>query len=264
MKKTLRIAWLIALAASAPAHAEPTEVAVRVISADGKFIGDSMGGAKVTLRDAQSGRVLARGTTRGGTGNTARIMQATGRSPLIATPDAAAFVSQINIDEPRLVNLEVSGPVGHPGSMIRVVSQRWVMPGQPVNLGDGWVVELPGLAITPTVRIIGRNPGTKQRIAAVSAKVELLCGCPITPGGQWNADDYQVTVSLWQRRYRVSEAPLAFVAAPGGFAGDIAIPAKGRFRMFVHARNIVTGNSGITELTMRTSQDAVKRGSERS
>lgn len=147
MKKILPIACLAAIAANAPAHAEPTEVVVRVISEDAKFIGDSMGGAAVILRDAESGRVLAKGKTSGGTGNTARIMQASGRSPLIATSDAAAFVARIDIDQPWLVNLEVSGPVNRPGSKIKIVSQRWIMPGQPVNTGDGWVVELLGLAI---------------------------------------------------------------------------------------------------------------------
>ena len=52
--------------ATAPAIAEPTQVTVRVISRDAKFVGDGTGGARVTLRAAASGRVLASGTTTGG------------------------------------------------------------------------------------------------------------------------------------------------------------------------------------------------------
>lgn len=252
MKKILPIACLVAIAANAPAHAEPTEVVVRVISEDAKFIGDSMGGAAVILRDAESGRVLAKGKTSGGTGNTARIMQASGRSPLIATPDAAAFVARIDIDQPRLVNLEASGPANRPGSKIKIVSQRWIMPGQPVNTGDGWVVELPGLAITPTMRFLSSDTSAQARTVAVSAKVELLCGCPITPGGHWDSRDYQITVSLWQRGRRLDQASLAFVEAPGGFAGEIAVPTKGPYKLFVAARNTVTGNSGVKELKWST------------
>ena len=150
----------------------------------------------------------------------------------------------------RLVDLEVSGPVDHPGSKIRIVSQRWIMPGQPVKIGDGWVVELPGLAISPSARFVDGGSADTGRSIAISAKVELLCGCPITPGGLWDAKDYQVTASLWQRGRRVSEAQLAFVQAPGGFAGSMVAPAKGRYRVYVLARNVVTGNSGVTELTL--------------
>lgn len=241
---------LSVIASVAPARAEPTEVVVRVISEDAKFIGDSMGGAEVVLRDARTGRILARGVTTGGTGDTARIMQGTGRSPLIATPDAAAFVSQIEITQPTLVNLEVSGPVSRSGSRVSIRSQRWIMPGEPVNTGDGWVVELPGLAISPALRAVeGRSAGT-MRTFAVTARVELLCGCPITPGGMWNAADYRVTVSVWRNGRRVNEAPLAFVEAPGGFAGEIAIAARSGLRIFIHATNLVTGNSGVTELPL--------------
>lgn len=248
MMKYLLLVPFILFGAGASANTEPTEVVVRVISEDAKFIGDSMGGAEVILRDAKSGRIFAKGKTTGGTGNTARIMQANGRSPLIATPDAAAFVTQIEIDEPKLVNLEVSGPIDRPGSKIRITSQRWIMPGQPVTTGDGWVVELPGLAISPTARFVANAGNTATRTVAISAKVELLCGCPITPGGQWDSKDYRVMVSLWQRDRRVGDVPLAFVESPGGFAGDIVVPAKGKFRLFVTARNTVTGNSGVSEL----------------
>lgn len=248
MMKRILLSAFILLAAGTPANAEPTEIVVRVISEDAKFIGDSMGGASVVLRAAQSGRVLARGKTSGGTGNTALIMQANGRSPVISTPDAAAFITQVDINEPTLIDLEVTGPDARPGSQIRIVSQRWVMPGQPVNIGDGWVVELPGLSISPTASAVRDSAADGTRAFTVSAKVELLCGCPITPGGVWDAKDYQVTASIWQHGRRVSEFPLQFTEAPGGFAGRIVLPVKGKVRMFIHALNVVTGNSGVAKL----------------
>ena len=58
------------------AQAEPTEIVVRVLSRDAKFIGSSMGGAQVTLRDVKSGDVLAEGQTSGGTGDTGLLMKA--------------------------------------------------------------------------------------------------------------------------------------------------------------------------------------------
>lgn len=60
------------------AHTEPTEIVVRVIGKDSKFIGTSMGGMRITLRDAHTGELLATGVTVGGTGDTERIMQPQG------------------------------------------------------------------------------------------------------------------------------------------------------------------------------------------
>ena len=56
------------------ATAEPTDLVIRVISEGGKFVGTSMGGAEIIVRDVRSGDVLARGRTAGSTGDTARIM----------------------------------------------------------------------------------------------------------------------------------------------------------------------------------------------
>src|SRR3546814_17087602 len=70
-----------AIFASHPVAAEPTEIMVRALAADAKFIGTSMGGMRVTIRDVRSGDTLASGTTDGPTGHTAAIKQAAGRSP---------------------------------------------------------------------------------------------------------------------------------------------------------------------------------------
>ena len=70
-----KLAVVAGLAAfSAAAHAEPTDIVVRVLSKDAKFIGTSMGGMRVTLRDAHTGEILATGLTQGGTGDTKRLI----------------------------------------------------------------------------------------------------------------------------------------------------------------------------------------------
>lgn len=230
--------------------AEPTEIVVRVISQDAKFVGDSMGGAQVVLRNAKTGKILAKGVTTGGTGDTKAIMEASGRSPSRSTPGAAAFSTRIDIAEPILVDLEVNGPLSRPGSSIRVVSQRWVLPGKPVNIGDGWVVELPGLAISPIATITGTDPANGDSNVSIKAKVELMCGCPITPGGLWDAKDYGVEVSAWRGGRQVSAGTLSFVESPGGFSGALKVPGKGRYKLVIFARNAKTGNSGVTQIVI--------------
>lgn len=229
---------------AAPAIAEPTPVTVRVISQDAKFVGDSTGGAQVILRDAESGHILAEGITAGGTGNTDRIMQSTGRSPLRATDDAAAFHATLDLVRPTLVELEVKGALGRPGSAVKVTAQRWMMPGVPMTTGDGWSIELPGLAVTPTASI---EPEGLQ----ITAKVEPMCGCPLTPGGLWNAADYEVEASLWQDGHQVRKAGLAFATAPGGFAGTLPLPTNGRYTLVLFARNTVSGSSGLGRIEVQ-------------
>src|SRR3979409_1920700 len=46
----------------------PTTLTVRVIARDGKFLGDDIGGAYITVRDALTKRLLVEGATSGGSG----------------------------------------------------------------------------------------------------------------------------------------------------------------------------------------------------
>jgi len=205
------------------------------------------------LRDDATKRVLAHRVTSGGTGDTDRIMKTNGRSPLRASPDAAAFHAELAIDRPTLVDLEVEGPLGRPGSLVKVAAQRWIMPGTPVTAGDGSTIELPGLAITPKVNI----EAGKIRIAA---KVEPMCGCPITPGGVWDAADYRVTASLWSENRRLSETELAFAHVPGGYEGEVSALRTGTVTLVLFAQNRATGTSGMTQRNISFDNGWLGRG----
>ncbi|OYW21691.1 hypothetical protein [Sphingomonas sp.] len=235
--------WIALLLIAGRAEAEPTKITVRVISQDAKFVGDAMGGARVILRDARSRKILASGVTAGGTGDTRLIMDSRGRSPIRATPEAASFTTTIDIVEPTKVKLEVEGPLNRPGSIIHASAERWIMPGQATDLGNGWMIELPGLAITPDSTQEGQT-------LSIKANVELMCGCPITPGGLWDAAEYRVEASIWRGRRQVNATPLAFVTSPGGFSVKMPAPGPGRYRLVVFAQNAKTGNSGYHQSTI--------------
>ena len=240
IRNNLLIALLLIVG---PAEAEPTKITVRVISQDAKFVGDSTGGARVILRDAHNHKVLASGVTAGGTGDTRLIMDAKGRSPIRATPEAASFTTTIDIDAPTRVKLEVEGPLNRPGSIVHASADRWLMPGQSTDIANGWMIELPGLAITTDSTL-------EDQTLSIKAKVELMCGCPITPGGLWDAADYRVEASIWRGRRRVNATPLAFVTSPGGFLVKLPAPSPGRYRLVVFARNEKSGNSGYHQSTI--------------
>lgn len=57
-----------------------TQIDVRVIAKGGKYLGDDIGGALVTVHDVQTGELLARGTTAGGSGEPTLMEVCTTRS----------------------------------------------------------------------------------------------------------------------------------------------------------------------------------------
>ena len=226
--------------AGAPAFAEPTPVTIRAISKDAKFIGDSMGGVRVVLTDAATGKELARGMITGATGDTQKIVVAPrGRPSAISTPEAAALHLSLDLDRPTLVKAEAVGPLGKPDAQITVTSMMWLLPGKPIS-GDGWMLEFPGLVVEPSWRAVPAG-------FEVAAKVTLMCGCPIEPGGHWDAAKYEVRATLYDADKPLGSTTLAYAGKPSSFAGVIPDAKPGAYRLLVTAMNSETGNVGVVE-----------------
>jgi hypothetical protein len=128
--------------------AVPTTVTVRAKSKDAKFIGSSMGGASVVIRDAKTGEILAQGLTAGGTGDGQKIMvDPVKRGVPISDMSAAKFEAVLDISEPKFVTIEVSGPMGQKQSIAKSTTQVWILPGRNIE-GDGLVIEVPGFSVS--------------------------------------------------------------------------------------------------------------------
>lgn len=233
-------AVLLALTASNVVRAEPTEVVVRALSKDAKFIGDSMGGVQVTLTDSATGHELAKGLIVGTTGDTQKIMVAPRqRGVAISTPETAAFRTTLDLDRPTLVKVEAVGPLGKPDAQITVTSMKWLLPGQSLT-GDGWLLEFPGLVVEPAWL-------AKDKDLKVDAKVTLMCGCPIEPGGLWDAADYEVRATLLDGDKALSTTTLTYAGKPSTFTGKMPRPKAGAYRLRIVATNPDTGNAGVVE-----------------
>lgn len=147
MGKWLYVLVLI-LICGGVAEAMQTKIIVRAKSKDAKFIGSSMGGAQVVVKDSGTGEVLSKGLISGGTGNTQKIMiDPVKRSVPIADATAALFETAIDIKEPKLVTIEVSGPLSPRQSMVTSSTQAWLIPGKDMTSGDGIVIEVPGFSV---------------------------------------------------------------------------------------------------------------------
>lgn len=238
-----------------PAWAEPTEITVRVISRDAKFVGTSMGGVLVTLRDADTGELLAEGTTEGGTGDTGRIMGERKRGMSLATPDAAKFSTTIDLDEPRRIEVSAFGPLAQRQGANRVSATQWVVPGNHLTGGDGWLLEMPGFIVDvlepPThVKLTGL-----PKTVALKANVTMMCGCPVTPDGLWNANRYEVGAMIKRNGKAVGEASLAYAGAASQFAGSVTVDQPGTYQAIVYAYDADTGNTGVDHVTFVVAAD---------
>ncbi len=258
MKRTavpiFSLALLAALVAS-PALAVPTEVTVRVLAKDAKFVGTSMGGVRVVLRDADTGAILASGVTAGGTGDTAKIMvRPRAHGEAISTEGSAEFTATLDLAEPTLVQVEAYGPLGQRQAAARVTSTQWVVPGKPVTGGDAWMLELPGFVVDvlapPTHVRLGGAPTT----IPVRANVVMMCGCPVEPGGLWDANRFEVAAIVERDGETLGTFPLKYAGTTSQFAGGVPADAPGVYDLTVYAYDPTNGNTGLDRVDVLVSK----------
>lgn len=241
-----------------------TAITVRVQARGGKFLGNDVGGAEVTLRDAQTGVLLASGLALGDSGN----LQSTyapkaslltiitpGKPPTVQwlVPDVqtSSFRDTLAIDRPTLVEIEARGPLGGLQSQQTVRTAQWVIPGEDVDQGPGFVVELPGLVVQ------AMQPATHLALASIpvevpiAVNVTMMCGCPIAPGKPWIPGDFDVRAVVRKvGGAMLAEVPLAFkTPGPSLFSGSYKVTKKGYYQADIHAIQKSTGNTGIASVT---------------
>jgi hypothetical protein len=249
------LAAALVLASVGAVQAEPTEVVVRVLSKDAKFIGTDTGGVQVTLRDADTDEVLSQGMTAGATGNTPKIMtNGRARRETLSDEGSAKYSAILDIRRPRRVTATITDLRVPKDAAITASSTQWILPGKSVGGGDGWVLELPGFAITslePLPKLVELRNGKAS--IPLKVKVTMQCGCPITPGGMWDANKFQISVMLEDSAKAYPAVPLSYAGQPSTFAGELAVAAPGVYTIDVYAYDPSNGNTGLAKfpLTVR-------------
>lgn len=247
----MRIRWallvtlgMMGLGAANLAAQTSTRVMVRVTANDAKIIGSGVGGATVTIRDAQTGEILAQGVQAGGTGNTGLIMGSRERGGTIFdTEGAAGFVAELELDEPTWVEITGTGPLGTPDALRSSTRSTLLIPGRDV-LGDGIVVELLGFTVELTAPAAGTTLASRTSLD-VGARVTMLCGCPTEPGGTWDSDDYDIVVRVLRDGEVEQEAPMTFAGETSMYSGTLAPIPSGWIEIEVLAMDAAKGNFGL-------------------
>lgn len=227
----------------AAAQAEPTRILVRALADDAKFIGTGVGTMHVVLSDADTGEVLAEGRTEGGTGDTARLMSTPRERHMeLVTGEAAGFAATLELDRPRRIRASVEGPRGWPGSAVAVSQVRWVLPGRHLEDGDGWVLEVPGLIAQLDEPDGEARAGEPVR---VTATVQMMCGCPLTPGGLWDSDGFEVMLHARPEEGEPVVTRLDYAGEASRFGGSFTPPRAGTWELELRAWQAATGNAGV-------------------
>jgi hypothetical protein len=255
---------------SSGTEALSTKVCVRVMARDGKFLGDDIGGASITIRDAHTKELLAKGTTSGGSGlnGPGGVMCASlRRGEPLPTTDASSYTADLKLDRPRRIEVTAYGPLGVPRSANTVSATQWVYPGRDIVDGDGFLLELPGLIVqivSPPTNYIAKSLSGLR----IQAHVAMMCGCPIDyksdesnvvcpelPADQqpWLPNEFEVAAVICGANGAPTTIPLQFVDAadtPGQFAGIWEEPLPGGHEITVYAYQKATGNTGVDTTTI--------------
>jgi hypothetical protein len=237
-------AVLLACATPAFGQSVETKLLVRAVSHDAKIIGSNVGGAEITIRDAQTGDVLARGTQLGSTGSTELIMTKPRErgETVFDTEDAGGYLATVELAAPKLLEVTAEGPLGTPQAMQRSSKTIWLVPGRDV-LGEGLVLVLNGF----TIRLESPLPdGTSPAGEPIGVRVhvEMLCGCPLTPGGMWDSDRIEILARVLSEGEVISETPLTYLGERSKFGGAVVAPEAGVYELEVLAIDTQRANFG--------------------
>lgn len=258
-----------------------TRITVRVQAQGGKFLGDDIGGAVVTIRDAETGEWLASGTTAGGSGTLGSAYAENASLSTIVTPTpsqkivqwllavdtpsrkttTSAFHATLPIDRPRLLQVEAFGPVGGLQSAHRVAATEWIVPGQDITTPPGLVLLIPGLLVqvmSPATHTAFAPSSSVHRLD-LAANVAMMCGCPISnsAGNPWLPSDFVVWAQIrLVGGTEILMVPLTFDTSgtPSLFTATYFVPPNLTpdpiyYEAIITARQLSTGNLGTGTVT---------------
>jgi hypothetical protein len=241
-----------------------TQIDVRVIAKDGKYLGDDIGGALVTMHDVQTGELLARGSTAGGSGVADLMEISLPRSAVLTVEGASVFTAKLELDQPTLIRVTAYGPQAAQQSANTVSQTQWVYPGKDITggaNGGGLLLEIPGLVVQVLNPPTHYLPQTAPEHIDIRANVTMMCGCPIGVGHPpWHPAQFEVLAVIKQGTTIAAEVPLEYqedepFGAPSQFAGKWRIPPNNSsqpqiYEMIVFAFQQKNGNTGVDRVTV--------------
>lgn len=246
----LKVLTIFFLILSSISYSTETKIIVRAKAKDAKFIGSSLGGAYVIIKNKMTDEVLAQGKTVGSTGNTELIMKTPHkRGARISDENTAKFMATIDLDEPTFLSVEVYSPINNKQARIHASTELWLIPGKHI-LGDGVIVEIPGFIVDilkPRTHQYLSLESVKNNPFTLQANLVMMCGCTIKKGGIWDSEKIEVNAIIKRNGEQLTESELKLIST-NLFEGSFPITTPGQYEVIVYAYDMSTGNTGVDKV----------------
>jgi hypothetical protein len=254
----------------------PTQLDVRVIAKGGKYLGNDIGGALVTIEDVQTGELLARGTTNGGSGVQTLMEICVTRSEVLTIAEASVFTATLDLDGARLIRVTAYGPLAAQQSANTVSLTQWVYPGRNITGGEkggGLLLEIPGLVVQVLNPPTHCMPASAPPEIEIRANVTMMCGCPISPSTDWKPEEFKVTAAIkgpddYSVGFALKFDEHAPYGMPSQFTKGWRIPKNKTGELQIYEITVAafqrrTGNTGVDRATIIIPAASSPHGSQK-
>jgi len=226
-----------------------TAVLVRVVAHGAMVLGREVGGARVTITDADTKQILATGIQQGETGDQNQIMRTPHmmEEPIYSSRPSAAFTTTLELNKPTLVEITAEGPLAYPASLQRTTKTILLIPGQDLT-NDGIVLHLYGYL----VQIERPKPGDSliaKDDVKLRASVRTLSGALVRPHGDWDSRKIRIYGELLIGDRIVERLQMFYSGDSSSFEAPFFVPAlkdaPNGITVRVVATDLSTGNAGM-------------------
>ncbi|MCS6897667.1 MAG: hypothetical protein NZM29_06795 [Nitrospira sp.] len=227
----------------------PTTVLIRVVAHGSMVLGKEVGGARVTITDVATGRILATGLQQGEAGDQNQIMRTPRllEEPIYSTRTSAFFTTTLDLLHPIQVDITAEGPLAYPAAMQRVTKRVWLVPGQDMT-GDGIVLTLYGYIVQieqpkPNEPLVAREDVTLR------ASIRTLSGSWVRPHGDWDSRKLHIYGEILIGNRVIERLQLFYSGRNAEFEAPFFVPrhsdAPDGMTVRVIAADPASGNFGV-------------------
>ena len=231
----------------------PTTVLVRVVAHGAMVLGREVGGARVTITEVASGRILAAGLQQGEAGDQNQIMRTPHmmEEPIYSSRPSASFTATLELQQPTLVEISAEGPLAYPASLQKTGKTLLLIPGQDLT-HDGIVLHLSGYV----VQIERPKPGDPliaKGDIKLRASVKTLSGSLVRPHGDWDSRKIRIYGEVLIGDRIIERLQMFYDEGSRAFEASFFVPPSKEVQdgitLRVIATDLSTGNSGMDQAT---------------
>ncbi len=250
------------LVPSPPTGPVATRIVVRVVAHGAMVLGQEVGGARVTITDVETGRLLASGIQQGDAGDQNQIMRTPHlmKEPIYTSLPSASFHTTLELEKPTLVEISAQGPLAYPSAMRRATKTVLLIPGQDLR-SDGIILDLSGYIIQIEHPPPGESLIAKDDVKLL-ASVRTLSGAPVRPHGDWDSRKIRIWGEVMIGAQIVERLQMFYAGKKGKFEAPFFVPlqkeAPDGIRIRVVVADVDRGNFGLGEQVYPVLPEEVK------